>query len=232
MPRYRWLVFDADGTLFDYDRAELNALSRTFEHYDVFLDPASHRAFREINARLWGCFEEGTISSSRLRVKRFEDLTQALGLAFPASELSASYLANLGSERHLMPEAERVIRELSQGLRLVLATNGIAEVQRSRFFASTIGGFFTAVVISDEIGTAKPDRGFFWEVFHQIGNPDHAEVLMVGDGLTSDIEGAAGFGIDTCWFNPSGQPNRSGIEPTYEISELAEVLRIVGDTLM
>ena len=229
MQKYRWIVFDADGTLFDYEHAELSALTRTFEHYGVRFDPEVHRLFTTINGRLWDEFELGMVSSQRLRVQRFEELIDALEVDVCPSSFSRDYLLNLGADSTLLPGAIEVVERLSEDCGLVLATNGIAEVQNSRFSASSIKPYFTSLVISDEINVAKPDPGFFSEVFRRIGNPERAEALMVGDGLSSDIAGGVGFGIDTVWFNPSGKPNDASVVPTYEVSALSEILDLVRE---
>lgn len=49
-------------------------------------------------------------------------------------------------------------------------------------------------------------------------------VLIVGDSLTSDIQGGADYGIHTCWFNPNRKENKLGIKPTYEIQALLDLL--------
>jgi len=226
MSRYRWIVFDADGTLFDYDQAELNALARTFQQCGLDFDAAVHRLFVDINRPLWADFEQGKMSSQRLRVRRFEELAEAIDVDICASDFSDDYLQNLGAECALLPGTDEVVEHLAQDFGLALATNGIAEVQRSRFSASSIRTHFSALVISDEIGVAKPDPGFFSELFSRMGDPEKAEVLMVGDSLSSDIAGGSGFGIDTCWLNPSGQSNESSVVPTYEIRDLPEIIEI------
>jgi len=227
--RYSWIVFDADGTLFDYDRAETSALGRTFRQYGLDFDSNAHRLFVEINKPLWVELENGTITSQRLRVRRFEDLAEALEIELPAEAFSGDYLENLGAECGLLPGAERVVEELSRDHSLALATNGIAQVQRSRFSASSIKQHFKALVISDEIGVAKPDPGYFVELFAKMGEPDRDGVLMVGDSLSSDIAGGNDFGIDTCWYNPAGLHNGSPIVPTFEISDLSQILEITRD---
>jgi 2-haloacid dehalogenase len=226
MSRYRWIVFDADGTLFDYDRAERSALARTCGQHGLGFDSEVHRLFGEINKPLWVKLEQGEISSQRLRVQRFEVLAEALEVELNASDFSDDYLLNLGDECVLLPGAAEVVEDLSRDHGLALATNGIAAVQRSRFSASSIKRHFRALVISEEVGFAKPDSGFFSQLFSQMGDPSKAEVLMVGDSLSSDIAGGSGFGIDTCWFNPSGQSNGSSVAPTHEIIELSELFEI------
>ena len=143
------------------------------------------------------------------------------------SEVSGHYINSLGGERRLLPEAKAIIEHLASGFRLLLATNGIADVQRLRFEGSAIRPYFADIVISDEIGVAKPDPGYFDVAFARMGNPARSEVLMVGDSLSSDIAGGAAYGIDTCWFNPESHPNGARPRPTYEIRRLTDVLGIL-----
>lgn len=226
MPKYRWIVLDADGTLFDYDQAEANALMDTFREYGLNFDSDIRSSYIDINARLWQAFERGEVSSKQLRVQRFDELGKSIGEELCASQFSADYLHNLGSECVLLPDAIQVVEHLSTQCGLVMATNGIAEVQHRRFIGSGMKPFFRGLVISDEIGIAKPDPGFFIEVFSRMGNPAKEDVLMVGDSLSSDIAGGEAFGIDTCWLNSSGESNSSSVKPTFEIRGLKELLSI------
>jgi HAD superfamily hydrolase (TIGR01549 family) len=134
---------------------------------------------------------------------------------------------DLGQQTQLLPGAEAVIRDLSARFQLLLATNGIAVVQRPRFARSSIRKYFEDVVISDEIGVAKPQTGFMEEAFSRMGDPQKSEVLMIGDSLSSDIAGGVNFGIDTCWFNPGGVSLDGPPKPTFEIVDLAEIDGIV-----
>ncbi|MDR3200488.1 MAG: HAD hydrolase-like protein, partial [Spirochaetales bacterium] len=63
------------------------------------------------------------------------------------------------------------------------------------------------------------------------GHTDKNTTLIIGDSLSSDIQGGINFGIDTCWFNPQrkgiGEPPILGIKPTYEIRRLTELLGIL-----
>lgn len=111
----------------------------------------------------------------------------------------------------------------------MLITNGLAAVQRPRFASSSIGRFFPEVVISEELGIAKPDPAIFDHAFERIGRPAKDRVLMVGDNLGSDILGGVNYGIDTCWFNPEAASNGHEVEPVYEIRFLREILEILGE---
>ncbi len=204
--RYSWIIFDADNTLFDFDRAERGALERTLGRFGMICDAEARAQFTAISARLWRAFESGAITSARLRVARFEELLAGRVPAVDPQLVSEAYLRELGGEAHLLPRAEEVVRRLAVSHQLLLATNGIADIQRRRFGAATIGDCFHDVVISDEIGIAKPHSGFFDEAFRRMGDPAREQVLLVGDSLTSDIAGGAAYGIDTCWFCPRDPP--------------------------
>jgi len=78
--------------------------------------------------------------------------------------------------------------------------------------------------ISEEIGAAKPHAAFFEIAHEQTGHPPKSEILVIGDSLSSDIRGGIGFGVDTCWFNPNGDPRPDGLAITYEIQSLRELI--------
>ena len=93
--RYKWLLLDADGTLFDYDRAEATALQRAFEQFGHEFQPAYAVAYRRINHEIWLQFEQGKISQERLRTRRFELLFEALHIESDHVRFSATYIQNL-----------------------------------------------------------------------------------------------------------------------------------------
>lgn len=228
MPRYSWIMLDADGTLFDFDAAEDAALARTLSEADIAADGEANRRYREISLQLWLEFECGTITLDRLKVERFERLVAELGHAADPQQLSRSYIEHLCNEAPLLPGAHGLVAELAADHQLVLATNGIAEVQRRRFEPSPIRPWFRHLVISEEVGAAKPQAEYFAHAFALMGNPRRTEVLMVGDSLSSDIAGGVAFGLDTVWFNPQRRPLNGGPRPTYEISALDQLRSLLG----
>ena len=93
---------------------------------------------------------------------------------------------------------------------------------------SPVQPYLSGVVISEEVGASKPDARIFDAAFAGMGWPEKDRVLIVGDSLTSDMRGGSEYGIDTCWFNPSGRPRTEDVAIRYEIARLDEVLTIVG----
>jgi len=227
--KYKYLLFDLDGTLFDYDRSESNALEKTFGDFGFSYSVSSLEGYRKINKQIWQDYESGYISQEKLKTERFRRLGLFLGISFDSVNISFRYLENLSHERHLLPGTLSVLRELSErSFKMYLITNGLKDVQRSRLSLSKITKFFIDVYISEEIGFAKPDQAIFDEVFKRMKYPNRKEVIIIGDSLTSDIAGGNNSGIDTCWFNPKMRENTTKIIPTYELKDLFDLIAILS----
>jgi 2-haloacid dehalogenase len=224
--RYTWLLFDADGTLFDYDRAEATALLRTFRELGCSYEARYAEVYRQINGEIWREFEQGKISQHRLRTRRFELLFEDIGVHCDAKVFSTRYLLHLAEGTDLIEGAEEVVRRLHGKAGLVLITNGIADVQRPRFASSGLRDYFADIVISEEVGASKPDPRIFDSAFQAMGWPKKEEVLIVGDSLTSDVKGGNNYGIDACWFNPRQDPCAVDVKIRFEIRELRELLTL------
>jgi len=164
---------------------------------------------------------------SELKAQRFQRYLDALELDLDAELMNARYLTYLSEGHFLLDGAAELIEALAVNHRLLIVTNGLKEVQRPRFSASSIIKYFDGIVVSDELGVAKPNPEIFDAAFELLGKPDKKEVLMIGDSLASDIQGGINYAIDTCWFNPSKKENKKPLEPSFEIQQLNELLAIV-----
>lgn len=221
--KYTWLLFDADDTLFDFPRAEANALRWTLESLGLPASPDYFEIYARCNLAVWKEFERGLLTSLELRAKRFRLFFDEVGITADPETVSPLYLRNLALGTDLLPHAEEVIRFLRPRFHLGLVTNGLADVQRPRLARSALADCFEAVFISEEIGAAKPARAYFDAVFKAIGNPPKSEVLILGDSLTSDMRGGIDYGIDTCWYNPDGKT--TDLPVTFQIASLNELHR-------
>jgi 2-haloacid dehalogenase len=224
---YPWLFFDADGTLFDYNRAEVTAFRKAFHSLQFQFEENYLDTYQKINRELWQALERHEITPAVLRVRRFELLLEALQLAGSADALSVAYVEQLGFCTDLIDGAYEVLQTLSKRSRIAIVTNGLEAVQRSRLMHSAIQPLITELIISEEVGAAKPHPAFFDAAFTRTGNPAKSDVLIIGDSLTSDIKGGVDYGIDTCWYNPGGEVKPEGLSITYEIPQLAELLEII-----
>ncbi len=229
---YVWLLFDADGTLFDFELAEVKALESSFAHFHLPYDLTTAEIYHKINRQVWMEFEQGRITAEALRLARFERLFAVLQLPgdhhpFTPSSFSDVYLKGLSATSDLLEEAEAVVRVLKKRYRLAIITNGLKDVQRPRLANSALARDFEVIAISEEMGVAKPHPRFFELTFEQLGQPHKDQVLVIGDSLASDILGGINFGLDTCWYNPRDLPGDARISPKFQIHQLNELLTLL-----
>lgn len=226
--KYDCILFDADDTLFDYGMAEGQAFLNVFAHFGLPTGAEEYAdSYREINQALWRDLEQGQITSAALRVERFNRLFARHKLEYNSEAFSEAYLRFLGEGTYLIQGAVELCNELA-GCRLAIITNGIKDVQLSRIQGSPLRNTFEQIIISEEAGSQKPEQGIFDYAFTKLGLTDKTRVLIVGDSLTSDIQGGINYGIDTCWFNPLEKVNETGVKPTYEIRDLSQLLEIIA----
>lgn len=220
-------MFDADGTLFDYDRAETAALQTTLTHVGLKFDDQILLTYRQINGRMWQEFEQGSMSQERLKSERFRILCKELNVDLDYEQMSRLYQSNLAQGTYLIDGANELLEELDGRYQLALITNGLKDVQRPRIADSMIRDRFSTIVISEEVGVAKPDSKIFDIAFQQMNHPQKNKVIIIGDSLSSDIAGGINYGIDTCWFNPTGKEIPSGMAISYVIRALNELLELL-----
>jgi len=226
--QYRLILFDADGTLFDYEKAEDTALEAALTEEGFPYRREAHReVYRAINQELWELFEQGGIQAAELRVERFRRFLTATGISLDPESISRRYLKHLAEGAYLYEGVETLLQELRRTYKLGLVTNGLKEVQRKRLAKTSLPKYLSCIVISDEVGIQKPEPAIFRIALREAGEPDPKATLVVGDSLTSDIQGGVNAGMDTCWFNPAGKENGTTLLPTYEIRELGELRDIL-----
>lgn len=226
--KYEVILFDADETLFDFKKSERTALEAAMLEFDIEYDEAHHlKIYKEINTAIWKEFEEGRILQGDLNLARFKRLSDRLQAGFDEAEFAKTYIRHLAAASFLYDESIPLVESLHKDYRLTVVTNGLKEVQSHRVRKSVIGKYFEDVVISEEAEVSKPDPKIFELALQNIRHTDKSKVLMVGDSLSSDIQGGINFGIDTCWYNPNRNVNHTGIKPTYEIASLLELKEIL-----
>ena len=221
---YQWLLFDADGTLFDFEQAEAVALRQTFERMGISYDLPYLDTYKKINQALWEMVERGELLPGEVKVRRFEHFVETAQLNHSPTVFSENYVQCLAACSELIQGAADVLQALHGKYRLAILTNGLKEVQRSRFAASVIRHHVSEIIISEEVGSAKPAKAFFDAAFVRLGNPAKSSALMIGDSWVSDIQGAAEYGIDVCWYNPGRQTRPSHPQITREIASLHELV--------
>ena len=168
------------------------------------------------------------IRRDKLMGERFTRFLKAVNAAGNGVEMNKFYLDQLSTHPDLTsPNVLDVLRELSEVATLAVVTNGFDRVQSRRVRESGILDFVEDVFVSEKMDSEKPNRKIFDAALRALGVENREHVLMVGDSLSSDVQGGVNAGLDTCWYNPNHAENPGKIVPTYEISSLEELYPLV-----
>lgn len=228
MAKYYCILFDADNTLLNFDAAENKALAETLVNYGIEPDAETVQTYRTINEELWRQLEKGQIRREKLFGERFSRFLKAIDAAGDGVEMNRYYLEQLSTHPDLMSaEVLDVLRELSEVATLAIVSNGAQKVQTRRLAESGVLNFMEDVFISEKMGCEKPNARIFDAALRALGVENREHVLMVGDSLSSDIQGGSNAGLDTCWYNPNHAENPGKVIPTYEITSLEELYPLV-----
>ena len=177
--------------------------------------------------RSGGSVEAGELSPNDVKVRRFEQLLEEVGVRADPVEMGATFVGGLADHGELYDGAAQLLVEVAAMCRLALVTNGIGTVQRGRLDRLGLADVFEVVSISGEMGTSKPGRAIFDTTFDAMGIADRSSAVMIGDSLASDIQGGINAGVDTIWFNPPGAVSPATIVPTHEVAALESIAHLV-----
>jgi YjjG family noncanonical pyrimidine nucleotidase len=219
MLKYDHILFDADDTLFHFDA--FSGLQQMFDRYQRPFDQDEFQRYQQLNLPLWQQYQNAQISATELQQRRFEPYAAELGVS--AMQLNNDFLQTMATLCTLLPGARDLLDFLRGKARLGIITNGFTAMQQARLEHCGVADLFDPLVISEQIGVAKPDPRIFQHAFAQLGEPDKHRILMVGDNPHSDVLGAQNVGIHSCWLNTTAMPLPAGIEPTYQIQSLFEL---------
>ena len=225
--KFEFLFLDLDDTIFDFAATERKAISRLLQDVGVIPTEEIIHRYHVINLAHWKMLERGELTRDELGTRRFDALFGELGVAVSTQECERSYRKYLSEGDDLLPGAAVALAQLHKKYRLFAATNSTAPVQMGRLTKTGLGQYFEKLFISEEIGASKPSLAFFQRAFDQIPDFDRERALMVGDSLTSDIQGGINAGIATCWINGKHRTIREDIRPDYEIASLAKLPQLL-----
>ena len=225
------ILWDVDGTLLDFEKAEYAAMKICFNKFGLgeCTDEMIER-YAEINKRYWERLERGEVTRQQVLICRFEDFFKAEGIVSDcAAELNLEYQRQLGENVFFCDDSYDLLSQLkaSGKVKQYAVTNGSKVAQDGKLNKSGLINLFDDVFISEVVGVEKPGIGYFEHVWSVIGHYEPDEVMIVGDSLTSDIRGGNNAGILTCWYNPKELPNNKGVRVDYEIRHLNEVMDIL-----
>jgi FMN phosphatase YigB (HAD superfamily) len=228
-PPLEAVLFDLDDTLCDYAGARAARLRVAFS---LGLNLSEDQDQNDLDRMI-----AESIKMHPHGADHFAELFRRHGCRDPecASRAAEWYRSNRFHGLALFPEAARALRAArrcgagdSSTVRTTgIVTNGPADVQRAKVALLGVLDHVDFVVISGELGIAKPDPEIFREALRRAGVPAD-EAVYVGDSPEFDMAGARRAGIRAVWVNPRGERWNSADPPPHRvIRSIAELPRLL-----
>ena len=225
---YKFLLFDLDHTLLDFDAAEDVALTQLLKEEGVEDIQAYKDYYVPMNKSLWKDLEFKKITKQELVNTRFSKMFSHFGIEKDGVYLAERYQFYLAQQGQVFSGAMELLDCLiDRGYELYGATNGITTIQTGRLAQSGLTPYFNQVFISEQLQTQKPDALFYEKIGQQIAGFSKEKTLMIGDSLTADIQGGNNADIDTIWYNSHHLENKSKAQPTYEVNSYQALLELL-----
>ena len=218
-----WIFFDADETLFTFD--SFSGLQRMFLDYSVTFTAEDFQDYQAVNKPLWVDYQNGTITSLQLQHQRFQSWADRLSVL--PGDLNSAFINAMAEICAPLPGAVSLLNALQGKCKMGIITNGFTALQQIRLERTGLRDHFDLIVISEQVGVAKPHPRIFDYALEQAGNPARSRVLMVGDTAESDILGGMNAGLATCWLNAHNRTLPEGINPTWTVTSLSELEQLL-----
>lgn len=225
--KYTTLLMDVDGTLLDFDEAERRGVTVVMENFGIEPTPEHIELYHNLNQSCWQEFERGDITRDQIFEKRYPLFFSRFGVKVKAKEAESIYRQQLNSCAALIDGALDLCSYLQSRYDLYIITNGTSTTQYRRLKDSTLDQYFKEIFVSEDAGSQKPKKEFFDYCLPKITEKDRSKMLVIGDSLTSDIQGGIHMGIDTCWVNLTQAAANTKIQPTYEVHRLTELKELL-----
>lgn len=223
------ILWDIDGTLLNFEKAERYAIRKCFSLFGLGECTDEMLAeYSQINRKYWEKLERGELSKPEVLKGRFLEFFALERPAFEKTDaFNGEYQQQLGEAVFFQDDGYELVKRLKVHVKQYAVTNGTYTAQKKKLEKSGLGELLDGVFISDKVGAEKPSGEFFDAVRAQIGHYEGNEIMIVGDSLTSDIQGGNNAGILCCWYNPQGAGNDKGLRVDYDIADLRQVEEII-----
>ena len=231
MTRYRFLLFDADYTLLDFDADMTAAFEKMYAHCGLDKQkPYSEETLKRdeaCNVRWWGNFEQQLCTKQELYVNRFVDFLKETGLSGDPEEMNRVYFDFLAQGGATYPGAIELLEALSAQYEIYIITNGNAVSSKNRLERSGLLPFVKDIFVSETVGVGKPDKRYFDYVAAHIPNYAPEQALVIGDSMSSDILGAHNAGLHSLWYIGVWVDPNQKVPFTYRAESYDEIKRIL-----
>lgn len=200
------VIFDIDGTMYDYERSNKLALGALKEYCVQHLDLTT-TVFRQTlqQADALAVRRIGfPCAAVHNRLLRFQCMLELLGKPLFPHGLAMYHTYWDTLMEHMQPyENLKEFMELlkSRNVGLGIGTNMTAYIQYEKLKKLGVASLVDWVVTSEEAGVEKPDSGFFQLCVEKSGCGAE-ECLFIGDSVEGDIKGALESGLQALLYEP------------------------------
>lgn len=222
---YKVVIIDLDNTLIDFDYMEKCSLKHCLGSFGLPVTQEVINRYVTINQALWDGLELGQYKKSEILTLRFERLLNEFNLNGNPVDMNQTYLGGMANYLKMMDGASELLEYIKDKYTVVMMTNGVTSAQNAKLDKGHLRQYFDHILISDEVGSHKPNVKIFEHMMSLIGHFEKSEMIIIGDSLTSDMQGGINFKIDTCWYNPDKKDSDQKL--TYTIEHLSDLLNIL-----
>lgn len=232
--KYHFLLLDADCTLLDFpkdmEEAFLSMYSACFATQRPF-SPQLLAQYNACNVRAWIRFEQGLCSKQELFISRFVEFLDETGLQGSPEAINSAYFTALAQTGTPYPGAVDLLAELSKFCKIYIVTNGNVVSQMPRLEHSGLMPYLQDVFVSEAVGVGKPHKAYFDYAAAHIPGFEPRQAVVIGDSLSSDIQGAANAGLDSIWYTGALSDPAVPSQPLYtcRADSYSDILRILKD---
>ncbi len=223
MKMIKAVLIDIDNTLLDFHKCSDEAMCLAAEEYGIVFPENYFEIFTEINNSLWDKIEKGELDRQGLFKIRWKLIFEAMGIDADGIAFEETFRSNIKSCAIPVDGAMEILKYLSEKYYVGVASNSEFAQQEKRLRKAGMFPFIKSIFTSEEIGFAKPSEGFFAYCKNELPQFEKEEIILIGDSITADVEGAKNFGFKTCWFNFAKVPDAECEKADFIVNELAEI---------
>lgn len=230
MSKIEHIFFDLDHTIWDFEKNSKETLGELFEEFELHEQIDNKERFlatyQTVNAQYWKKYRDGHIDKQTVRFGRFADTLRRFRVEDPdiiGKKIGDKYVERGPHKTNLFPHAHKTLTYLQEKYPMHIITNGFKEVQFIKLSGSNLSQYFDVILCSEEVGVNKPNRKVFERAL-ELANADPARSVMIGDNYEADILGAKKVGMQTIFFDPKKEHEKSDTTVINSLLQLLDIL--------
>jgi HAD superfamily hydrolase (TIGR01509 family) len=208
----RAVLIDLDDTIFDHALTCRAALLAVRRGTGALRGRSLTELWKEYVRLLEASYPDvlcGRVTVDQSRIDRLVRLGRYCGEeidATRAAQLVETYREKYQQLRRPVPGARALLESLHGRTKVAVVTNNQLEEQEDKLRFLGFRALIDELVVSEQVGVAKPDPRIFQFALDRVGVRP-SETVMFGDSWSSDVLGARSAGVTAVWFNRFRQTN-------------------------